>query len=175
MKKQDILEKEVNTVFLSIGSNLGDKKFNIELTKTYLVSDKIRIISSSCYYRTPSWPDPNFPEYINIILKIKTKLSLKSLFVLIKKIEKKIGKRKRIINYPRKCDIDIIDYNQKNTKLKINRNELVVPHPRMHTRNFVLFPLFELESNWTHPKSYENIADLLKKVPLRDIRTIKLG
>ena len=175
MKKQDTLEKGVNTVFLSIGSNLGNKKFNIELTKFYLNLEKINIVSSSCYYKTPSWPDPNLPEYINIILKIKTKLSLKNLFIVIKKIEKKFGKRKHIRNYPRKCDIDIIDYDQKKIKLKIDRNELIVPHPRMHTRNFVLFPLFELECDWKYPKSYENIINLIKKLELKEIRTIKIA
>ena len=85
-KKQDILEEEVNIVYLSIGSNLGNKKMNIELTKYLLKSKFNKILSVSSNYETLSWPNPEYPKFLNIIVKIKTTLNLKQLFIFIKNI-----------------------------------------------------------------------------------------
>lgn len=174
MKKQDILERGVNTVFLSIGTNLGNKKFNIEKIKSLIESKKIKIVASSSLYSTPSWPNPNYPEYINIVVKIKTQMSLKKLFIFTKNIEKKMGRKIKIRNHPRICDIDIIDFNKENVCLNVNTNQLIIPHPRMHLRNFVLFPLFEVQSDWIHPKFNKKISNLLKNMSYNDITTIKL-
>ena len=174
VKKLDILEKAANTVFLSIGSNLGNKEYNIEKTKSLIDTNFIRILSSSSNYVTPSWPNPNFPNYINIILKIKTNLNLEKLFLFLKDVESEMGRKDKKKNYPRTCDIDIIDFNQMNTSLNIGNNKIIVPHPRMHKRNFVLFPLFEVQNNWKHPKNNENILSLILKISIKEISTIKL-
>ena len=174
MKKQDILEKVANTVFLSVGSNLGNKEYNIEKTKLLISTKFIRVLSSSSYYLTPSWPNPKFPKYINIILKIKTNLNLQKLFIFLKGVEREMGRKDKTKNFPRTCDIDIIDFNQLNLKLNVGNNKVIVPHPRMHKRNFVLFPLFEVQNNWIHPKNKENILDLILKIPIKEISAIKL-
>ena len=83
-------------------------------------------------------------------------------------IEKDLGRKKSTKNSPRECDIDVIDYKN----LKMNKN-IVLPHPRMHTRNFVLLPLFEIEKNWFHPILKRNIRELLYSLPNSDIRSIK--
>ena len=85
-----------------------------------------------------------------------------------KDIEISLGRKKRYKNAPRECDIDIIDYKSKKISQKIN-----LPHPRMHNRNFVLFPLFELNKNWKHPISKDHIKKLIISLPNRDIRSIK--
>ena len=174
MKKRDILEEEANIVYLSIGSNLGNKKMNIELTK-YLIKSKFnKILSVSSNYETLSWPNPQYPKFLNIIVKIKTTLNLKQLFIFIKNIEKKMGRKKKAKNLPRVCDIDIIDFDQKNLSMLVYNNKVIVPHPRMHFRNFVLFPLFELNSCWVHPKSRQKISVLINKLAENDIRSIKI-
>ena len=78
-----------------------------------------------------------------------------------------MGRKKKPKNSPRKCDIDIIDYKSK----KINA-ELILPHPRMHKRNFVLFPLFEINKDWKHPILKLNIKQLIYTLSNSDIRTI---
>ena len=85
-----------------------------------------------------------------------------------KDIEISLGRKKRDKNAPRECDIDIIDYKRKKITKKI-----ILPHPRMHNRNFVLFPLFELNKNWKHPISKDHIKKLIISLPNRDIRSIK--
>ena len=174
VKKQDISEKVVNIAYLSVGSNLGDRKFNIEKTKFLVIEQGIKIIDCSSCYETLSWPNPKFPKFLNIVIKIKTNFELHKLFTILKKIEKKMGREKTIRNHPRVCDIDIVDYNNfnlfKNTKI----NPLIVPHPRMHSRNFVLIPLFEINNNWIHPKNKRKISKLISNLSMTNISTIKL-
>ena len=74
-------------------------------------------------------------------------------------------------NAPRTCDIDIIDYDNK--ILNEKNNKLILPHPRMNERNFVLLPLFEVDKSWKHPISKFNIVNLINSLPVRDLRSIK--
>ena len=174
MKNHDTSEKAANTAILSIGSNLGNRIYNLEKTKYLILKQKIKILNSSSFYETLSWPNPKFPKFLNIILKIKTNLSLKKLFLFLKLLEKKMGRKPSKKNYPRVCDIDIIDFNRKSYIIKDKINEVYIPHPRMKTRNFVLFPLYEIDKNWKHAKSRENISKLLSKLPINSIRGIKV-
>ena len=168
MIKQDILENQVRSIYLGIGSNLGNKKSNIEKAKFKLFQNHINIQQSSSYYESLSWPNPNNPKFINIVLKISTNLKPVDLLKLCKKIEINLGRKKSTKNSPRVCDIDIIDYNHK--KLMIN---IILPHPRMHRRNFVLLPLFEINKDWIHPVTKNHIKKLILSLPNRDIRSIK--
>ncbi len=168
MIKQDISENQVKLIYLGIGSNLGNKRNNIEKAKFKLGQNNIRILQSSSFYESLSWPNPKNPKFLNIVLKISTNLTLSELFKKCKEIERKLGRRKNAINSPRECDIDILDY-----KSKIKNDQIILPHPRMHTRNFVLFPLFELNKDWKHPVSKLNIKTLIFSLPNRDIRSIK--
>ena len=92
MKKQDILENLVNLAYLAIGSNLGNKINNIEITKFELEKYKIKILKSSSNYISVSWPDPSMPNYINIIIKIKTSLTPLELLKICNLIELKMGR-----------------------------------------------------------------------------------
>ena len=171
MKKQDILENLANQAYLAIGSNLGNKIHNIEMTKFELEKYKIKILKTSSNYMSRSWPDPSMPSYINIIIKIKTSLSPLDLLKICNLIELKFGRVRLKKNAPRTCDIDIIDYGKK--VLGIKNSKLILPHPLMNKRNFVLLPLFEIDKSWKHPKSNVNIVNLIKSLPIKDLRSIK--
>ena len=171
MKKQDISENRVNEVYLAIGSNLGNKINNIEITKFELEKNKIKILRSSSNYISESWPNKSMPNYINVIIKIKTSLAPLELLKTCNLIELKLGRIRLKKNSPRTCDIDIIDYN--NITSSINNNKLILPHPRMSKRNFVLLPLFEINKSWKHPKSKINIVQLINSLPIKDLRSIK--
>ena len=108
MIKPDILGRQVNSSYLGIGSNLGNKISNIKKAMDLLLTKNIHIEKLSSFYETPSWPNNNFPKFINVVIKIQTNLSLIELFKIIKKIEKSVGRKKSLRNYPRICDIDII-------------------------------------------------------------------
>ncbi|MDA9598408.1 2-amino-4-hydroxy-6-hydroxymethyldihydropteridine diphosphokinase [Candidatus Pelagibacter sp.] len=83
-------------------------------------------------------------------------------------MEKKLGRKRSKKNSPRTCDIDIISYGN-----KILKGIITIPHARMHKRNFVLFPLYELNKKWIHPKLKINIKNLIFSLPIKDIRSIK--
>ena len=171
MKKQDISENLANPAYLAIGSNLGNKISNIEITKFELEKYKVKILKSSSNYMSESWPDSSMPNYINIIIKIKTSLAPLELLKVCNLIELKLGRVRGKKNTPRKCDIDIIDYDK--MILNEKNNQLILPHPRMSKRNFVLLPLFEVDKSWIHPKSKINIVNLINSLPVKNLRSIK--
>ena len=168
MIKQDISENQVNSIYLGIGSNLGNKKLNIEKAKFELIKNSINILKSSSYFKSFSWPDAKNPKFLNIVIKVNTELQPVDLLKRCKKIETYLGRKKSSENSPRICDIDILDYNQTTEKKGI-----FLPHPRIHNRNFVLLPLFEINKNWTHPVTKHHIKRLILSLPNRDITSIK--
>ena len=175
MKKQDILENQVNFAYLALGSNLGDKKNNLNKSIDLIQEEGIFIKKRSKFYITKSWPNENFPNFINSIILVKTKLNIAELFLKIKKIEKKLGRTKSKRNHPRICDIDIIDFNGDIINRKLINHKLSIPHKRMHNRNFVLFPLYELDKDWVHPKLNKNIVILMSNLTSDQLLGIKIA
>ncbi len=112
MKRQDILENQAKIVYLGIGSNLGDRKKNIEIAKSYLNENNLDFLSISSFYETPSWPDPKKPKFLNVVIKAKFYFDPESLLKICKKIEILLGRKKGKKNDPRVCDIDIIDFKK---------------------------------------------------------------
>ncbi len=169
MIKRDISEKQVKIAYLGIGSNLGERIKNIENAKIKLLKNNIKIIKTSSYYESLSWPNPILPKFYNIVLKIKTYLNELQLLDLCKNIEKSLGRKKTLKNAPRVCDIDILDYDK-----TLKSNQIHLPHPRMHKRNFVLIPLFEINKEWKHPVTKQHIKKLIFSLSNKDISSIKL-
>jgi 2-amino-4-hydroxy-6-hydroxymethyldihydropteridine diphosphokinase len=165
-------EKQAKIAFLSIGSNLGNKKKNIESVKYKLKKNNIKIIKSSKNYETLSWPNKKNPKFLNTVLKIETQLSPKTLMKKCLNIEKELGRTRNKKNEPRTCDIDIIDYDEKIIKYTKNQS-LILPHPRMHKRNFVLLPLFEISKTWIHPIKKTSIKELVNLLKTKDLKSIK--
>ena len=95
-----MLENQVKSIYLGIGSNLGNKKVNIEKAKFELAQNDIKILKSSKYYESISWPNPNNPKFLNIVLKINTFLEPSELLKKCKNIEIKMGRKKSKKNSP---------------------------------------------------------------------------
>ena len=102
---------------------------------------------------------------------IQTKLSPINLLKICNLIEINLGRKRSKKNAPRTCDIDIIDYSQKS--LKVENSNLTLHHKSMNKRSFVLIPLFEINQSWKHPKFKINIAKLINRLPIKDLRSIK--
>ena len=105
---------------------------------------------------------------LNIVLKAKSLLNPIELLNLCKTIEISLGRKITPKNSPRECDIDIVDFNGLVLQDKIN-----LPHKMMHKRNFVLFPLFEIEKEWFHPIKKVYIETLIFSLSNSDISSIK--
>jgi 2-amino-4-hydroxy-6-hydroxymethyldihydropteridine diphosphokinase len=151
-------------IHLNVGSNLASKhgsRFNnIEIAINLLSESKVKILKISNFYETPSYPNKNFPKFINIGLIVNYENDHFKLLHLLKLIEKKLGRKKSKKNDPRIIDIDIIDFNKEIKKSK----ELILPHPKCHLRNFVLYPILQIDPNWSHPILKENVQFLINKL-----------
>ena len=149
---------------LNIGSNLdskyGSRFDNITLAINLLIESKIKIKKISSFYETPSYPNQNFPKFLNLGIIANFDNNYFNLFQKIKLIEKKLGRIKTRKNDPRIIDIDIIDFKG----LIITSDELILPHPKCHLRNFVLYPILEIYPNWLHPILKKNARYLINNL-----------
>jgi len=151
-------------IHLNIGSNLeskfGNKFENISIAINLLIASNLKIKKISSFYQTPSYPNKKLPHFLNVGVSANYKKSEVDLLGKISLIEKKIGRIKSKKNDPRVCDIDIIDFNG----LIIDKKDLQIPHKKCHLRNFVLFPILEIDSEWVHPINQKNVKFLINKL-----------
>ena len=131
------------TVYIGVGSNLGDRKRNIEKARALLgLTEGIRFKKSSSIYETDPLDGPKQGKFLNGVFEIQTKMEPIKLLKALQRIEKELGRKRRIKNGPRTIDLDILLFG----KEKINTGNLKVPHPHMHKREFVLKGLRELRT-----------------------------
>ena len=151
-------------IHINIGSNLdskyGSKFKNISIAINLLIDSKLKIKKISNFYETPSYPNKTLPKFANIGLFANYEHGNTKLMKEIKLIEKKIGRIKSKKNDPRVCDIDIIDFNGLIKKDKV----LKLPHPRCYSRNFVLYPIKEIDPRWIHPIFKKNVDFLINQL-----------
>ena len=151
-------------IHLNIGSNLeskfGNRFDNISYAINLLISLKLKIIKVSNFYETPSYPNKKNPFFLNVGVLAKYEFDEITLINKISLIEKKIGRIKSKINEPRVCDIDIIDFNG----LIIKSKNLIIPHEKCHLRNFVLYPIHQINPEWIHPIIKKNVKFLINNL-----------
>ena len=156
-------------LILGLGSNLsssqGNRFKNIDLAISHLETNKIKIIKKSSFYETFSYPDIKNPKFINIVVSAQTNLSPENIAQVLISIEEKLERKRSKKNEPRTCDIDIIDFNGQVIKFAYNNLIFNVPHLNLTYRNFVLFPLKEIEPLWIHPKTNDSIDEIIEKLP----------
>lgn len=130
-------------VYIGIGSNIGDRKANIDKALSLVKLIKgIKFCRISNIYETEPVGGPKQDKFLNGVFEIKTALNPYELLCELQKIEKELGRKRRIKNGPRTMDLDILTFRNK----KVNTKDLKIPHPRMHKREFVLKGLRELET-----------------------------
>ncbi len=133
--------------FLGLGSNLGDKRKNLAQALDLLRRHGVRILRSSAVYRSEPVGNSDQPWFYNQAVEIRTALHPKSVLKTIKKIEAQLGRTQTVLNGPRLIDIDILLAENS----IIRSGNLVIPHPRLEKRNFVLVPLEEIAPEAFHP------------------------
>lgn len=148
-----------NTVYLALGSNLGDRRGNLAAALQRL-RDVIDIDALSSVYETEPVGYLDQPRFLNMACKGKTWLSAQELLAYAKEIEAAIGRKPTVRNGPRPIDIDILFYDD----LHITQEDLIVPHPRMNERAFVLAPLAEIAPDAVDPVSGKTVQELLNGI-----------
>ena len=151
-------------IHLNIGSNLnsihGSRINNITIAIQLLIEANLKIEKISNFYETPSYPNQKLPKFLNIGILVNKNLKLLKLYKDINLIQKKIGRIQTKKNDPRVIDIDIVDFNG----LIKDSKDLILPHPRAHLRNFVLYPILEIDPKWSHPILRKNAKYLINKL-----------
>ncbi|MFD2871148.1 2-amino-4-hydroxy-6-hydroxymethyldihydropteridine diphosphokinase [Mucilaginibacter ximonensis] len=157
----------MNNVFLLLGSNLGDRKEYLQqaiMHISYDISPDIRI---SSVYETESWGKTDEPDYLNMVIEVKTSLPAQTVLERILNIEKVMGRVREEKWGSRTIDIDILYYNAE----VIDVPGLHIPHPQLHNRKFTLAPLVELAPDFIHPVLKK--SNLQLKIELRDGLIVK--
>ena len=149
---------EAVTVYLGLGSNLGDRQENLEKALEFL-SQRLRMGRVSSIYDTEPTGDSSQPRYLNLVCQAYTRLEPAALLALAKGIESKLGRVGKS-NAPRTIDIDILLYDEQ----VIETPELIIPHPKMTERAFVLIPLDEIAPDLVHPVNSKTIRKLVENV-----------
>tara|TARA_B100000989_G_scaffold285538_1_gene253335 strand:+ start:1935 stop:2426 length:492 start_codon:yes stop_codon:yes gene_type:complete len=150
-------------IFVAIGSNLSSNRGEEPTTNcdnaVKCLKKIFNIENISSWYKSEPIPKSNQPWYVNGIVKLQTDINPFSLLNFLLKIEKDFGRERNIRNEARTLDLDIICYKN----FIFQSDILILPHPRMHQRSFVLDPLKEIEPNWIHPVFKMNILKLKDK------------
>lgn len=153
--------------FIGLGSNVEDRRDYCDRAVTLMtLLPQSRCTGISSYYETePVDPDRRLGPlwFYNGVVRIETSLSPYRLALICRETERALGRDDEDRHGPRPIDLDILFYGQH----RIHEPDLIVPHPRLHLRRFVLEPLAELDPAWRHPLLNQTIADLLARVPDR--------
>ncbi|PCJ65225.1 MAG: 2-amino-4-hydroxy-6-hydroxymethyldihydropteridine diphosphokinase [Bacteroidetes bacterium] len=162
------------TLVLSLGSNLGNR-YAYLLQAIHLIEQRFSSQTSRAhYYTTPPWGEENQPIFINTAISLQTELDLYSCLEVLQSIEKQLDRIKTKKWGPRNIDIDILLYGSE----IIKSQELIVPHPHLHHRPFVLIPLCDIHGKMMHPilkKSMTALAkDIVNDTVLFTSNTVKL-
>jgi 2-amino-4-hydroxy-6-hydroxymethyldihydropteridine diphosphokinase len=148
----------VNQVFLSLGSNLGDRLGNLQAAFR-LISEQVgEIVAASSVYETEPWGHDSGLNFYNQVISLATSCNPLTLLRQLKDIEKQCGRNHNLQRYaPRELDLDILFYNRE----IVDAPKLKIPHPALKLRNFVLVPLAEIAPGFIHPETGESVMQML--------------
>jgi 2-amino-4-hydroxy-6-hydroxymethyldihydropteridine diphosphokinase len=143
-------------VYLALGSNLGNRLSNLKEAIAAL-PPQMEVKAKSAVYETPPWGYEDQPKFLNQVIKVTTYLDPEPLLKHLKRLEVTLGRKETFQNGPRLIDIDILFYDD----LILNTRSLVIPHPRLQERGFVLLPLMDIDPDLTHPVSKKRVREML--------------
>jgi len=149
----------LNIAYLVLGSNLGDRQRHLSTARKKIEESGIDIIKTSAIYETEPWGVTDHPNYLNQAIAIQTTRYPFGLLKKLQQIEHAMGRNTKGDYAPREIDIDIIYFND----WIIETAELIIPHPRLPLRKFVLVPVREIAGDLTDPVSKNTLSELIRQ------------
>lgn len=150
-----------NVAYIALGTNIGERYNYLEEAIKYLNGDShIELISTSSIYETDPVGYTDQDLFLNMVIKVSTSLTAVELLDVCLEIEHKLGRKREVRWGPRIIDLDILLYNQENIETK----KLLVPHPRMHERAFVLIPILEISPELKLPGTNQPLKSYLNDI-----------
>jgi 2-amino-4-hydroxy-6-hydroxymethyldihydropteridine diphosphokinase len=157
-----MMNSQLVTVYLGLGSNLEDRRQHLDMAIDFL-KERIKIDKLSPIYDTAPINLPGQPRFLNMVVQVSTRLSASTLLFMAKGIEAKLGRVP--LDTPRPIDIDILFFGDQ----VINTPpQLIVPHPRLVERAFVLVPLADIAADLVHPGNKKTVKEMLEAVQGRE-------
>jgi 2-amino-4-hydroxy-6-hydroxymethyldihydropteridine diphosphokinase len=153
------------TVYLSLGSNVGDREANLRVALAALADAGVRVTRVSSFYETEPVDFLEQAWFLNCAVEGETDVPAMELMRALRGIELRMGSKKLVAKGPRLIDMDVLLYGSET----IDTKELQVPHPRMHLRRFVLAPLAEIAPEAVHPTLKKTVKQLLAETPDRSM------
>jgi 2-amino-4-hydroxy-6-hydroxymethyldihydropteridine diphosphokinase len=154
-------------IYLGLGTNLGDRQANLQDAVAGLIP-KVGVLRVSSVYETEPWGYRDQPACLNQVLEGETDLQPLDLLVFLKNLELTLGRQATFLYGPRLIDLDILFYDQ----AVINKPELVIPHPRLAERAFMLVPLTELAPELRHPVLGLTISMLKNRIDTSGVKLV---
>jgi 2-amino-4-hydroxy-6-hydroxymethyldihydropteridine diphosphokinase len=149
-----------HTAYIGIGSNIGDKVHQCELAISEILKvDRHKLLAKSSLFKSKPIGYTSQDWFVNGVIKIETEMEPLDLFRVLRTIELKLGRTQTFRWGPRSIDIDILFFDDK----EVRTQELQIPHPRLHERQFVLIPLVEIDRDLLHPILKKTIGKLLEE------------
>lgn len=154
-------------ILIALGSNLssraGTPGETLHAALAELAREDVRFIAVSSFYKTPAWPDPSDPSFVNAVARVDSELSPSLLIARLHEVEHSFGRVRDARNAPRTLDLDLLDYDG-----RVEAGPPVLPHPRIASRGFVLVPLHDVAPDWRHPVSGVSIDALIAALPANE-------
>lgn len=163
-------------IYVALGANQSYRRQspveNIRHALSAMEKAGLTLKAVSRPWRTPAWPDPTDPPFINAVAELESDLDAPALMARLHEIEQVLGRRRTVANAPRTLDLDLIDWRGR-IRHAHAPGDLALPHPRASGRAFVLLPLRDIAPHWRDPVSGRGLRQLLADVPLAERRACR--